>query len=49
VFRNPNFVAMKDLMRDTVIFDGRNLYDLEEMSKLGLYYSSVGRQNIMRS
>jgi UDPglucose 6-dehydrogenase len=48
VFRNPNFVTMKDLMKDAVIFDGRNLYDLEEMSKLGFYYSSVGRQNITR-
>jgi UDPglucose 6-dehydrogenase len=40
---------MKDLMNDSVVFDGRNLYDLEEMSALGFYYSSVGRQNIMRS
>jgi UDPglucose 6-dehydrogenase len=49
VFRNPNFVTMKDLMKDTVIFDGRNLYDLEEMSKLGIYYSSIGRLNVIRS
>jgi UDPglucose 6-dehydrogenase len=49
VFRNPNFITLKDLMKDAVIFDGRNLYDLEEMSKLGIYYSSIGRQNVIRS
>jgi UDPglucose 6-dehydrogenase len=49
VFRNPNFITLKDLMKDAVIFDGRNLYDLEEMSKLGIYYSSIGRLNVIRS
>jgi UDPglucose 6-dehydrogenase len=49
VFRNPNFITLKDLMKDAVIFDGRNLFDLEEMSKLGIYYSSIGRLNVIRS
>jgi UDPglucose 6-dehydrogenase len=49
IFRNPNFTAMKDLMADSVIFDGRNLYDLDEMNNLGFYYSSIGRQTILRS
>lgn len=49
IFRNPNFTAMKDLMADSVIFDGRNLYDLDEMNNLGYYYSSIGRQTILRS
>ncbi len=31
-------------MNDTVIFDGRNLYDVNEMKKEGFYYSSIGRQ-----
>jgi UDPglucose 6-dehydrogenase len=31
IFRNPNFNTMKDLMADNVIFDGRNLFDIEEM------------------
>ena len=48
VFRNPNFVAMKDLMKDAVIFDGRNLFDLEEMNALNFYYSSIGRTEIHR-
>jgi UDPglucose 6-dehydrogenase len=49
IFRNPNFKAMKDLMKDTVIFDGRNLYELQDMQQHGFYYSSIGRQNIYRS
>jgi UDPglucose 6-dehydrogenase len=49
IFRNPNFKAMKDPMADTVIFDGRNLYDLQDMQQHGFYYSSIGRQNIYRS
>jgi UDPglucose 6-dehydrogenase len=49
IFRNPNFIAMKDLMTDTVIFDGRNLYELQDMQQHGFYYSSIGRQNIYRS
>jgi UDPglucose 6-dehydrogenase len=49
IFRNPNFIAMKDIMADAVIFDGRNLYELQDMQQHGFYYSSIGRQNIYRS
>ena len=49
IFRNPNFIAMKDLMADTVIFDGRNLYDLDELTEKGFYYSSIGRKTINRN
>jgi UDPglucose 6-dehydrogenase len=49
IFRNPNFNTMKDLMADNVIFDGRNLFDIEEMSEKGFYYSSIGRKNILRN
>lgn len=45
VFRNPNFEKMKTLLNDAVIFDGRNLYDTQEMNEKGFYYSSIGRQN----
>ena len=48
IFRNPNFVALKDLMTDTVIFDGRNLYDAQQMTQHGFYYSSIGRNTIER-
>jgi UDPglucose 6-dehydrogenase len=33
-------------MKDKVIFDGRNLFDLEEMIEKGFYYSSIGRKTI---
>ncbi|MFM8596205.1 MAG: UDP-glucose dehydrogenase family protein [Flavobacteriales bacterium] len=48
-FRNPNFRTMKDLMADAVIFDGRNLFDLEELTEKGFYYSSIGRKTIHRN
>lgn len=43
VFRTPDFDKMNGLMKSKVIFDGRNLYDLQRMSDLGYYYNSVGR------
>ena len=46
VFRNPDFTKMKTLMKEPVIFDGRNLFDLNEMNSTGLYYSSIGRRII---
>jgi UDPglucose 6-dehydrogenase len=49
IFRNPNFRAMTDLMADSVIFDGRNLYDLEELTEKGFYYESIGRKTIFRN
>lgn len=44
VFRNPDFKEVSSKLKNKVIFDGRNLYDLEEMRELGYYYSSIGRQ-----
>ena len=46
IFRNPDFERMKDKMSDLVVFDGRNLFDLEEMNNRGFYYSSIGRKLI---
>ena len=46
IFRNPDFSRIKELMNDAVIFDGRNLFDLEEMTGKGFYYSSIGRTSI---
>lgn len=46
VFRNPDFDKMSELLKEKVIFDGRNLYDLEKMTTLGYRYFSVGRKNI---
>ena len=46
IFRNPDFDRIKTLMKDSVIFDGRNLFELEEMNNRGFYYSSIGRNLI---
>ncbi len=46
VFRNPDFGKMKAMMKDAVIFDGRNLFEVEDMIELGFYYSSIGRTAI---
>jgi UDPglucose 6-dehydrogenase len=46
VFRNPDFERMEESMSNKVIFDGRNLYDLQKMIELGYYYNSVGRKLI---
>ena len=43
VFRNPDFDLMAEKMNQKVIFDGRNLYDTQEMKELGFYYNSIGR------
>jgi len=43
VFRTPDFIRMETLMKDKVIFDGRNLYDLDSMQSKGFYYQSIGR------
>jgi UDPglucose 6-dehydrogenase len=43
VFRNPDFDQLKSLMKGKVIFDGRNLYDTEDLEAQGFYYNSIGR------
>ena len=46
VFRNPDFDKISSLLKDKVIFDGRNLFDLNEMTEKGFFYSSIGRSVI---
>lgn len=43
VFRTPSFEVMKKLLKQPIVFDGRNLYDLDKMDDLGFYYQSIGR------
>ncbi|MET3978690.1 UDPglucose 6-dehydrogenase [Mucilaginibacter sp. UYP25] len=45
-FRNPNFDQITNRLKNKVIFDGRNLYDLQKMVDLGFYYNSIGRKII---
>ncbi|MBK6821318.1 MAG: UDP-glucose/GDP-mannose dehydrogenase family protein [Bacteroidetes bacterium] len=46
IFRTPDFEKMKASMKQQVIFDGRNLFDLEQMKDAGFYYNSIGRKTI---
>ena len=46
VFRTPSFDVMKELLKNPVIFDGRNLYDVETMAGLGFRYESIGRNPV---
>lgn len=46
VFRTPSFDVMKELLKQPVIFDGRNLYDVELMTGRGFHYESIGRNKV---
>ncbi|MEO6849804.1 MAG: UDP-glucose/GDP-mannose dehydrogenase family protein [Mucilaginibacter sp.] len=45
-FRTPDFDQLETLLKNKVIFDGRNLYDLQKMIDCGFYYNSIGRKVI---
>lgn len=45
-FRSPDFERIHELLREPVIFDGRNLYALPTMKRYGFEYYSVGRPDI---
>tara|TARA_B110000503_G_scaffold143711_1_gene247460 strand:- start:101876 stop:103180 length:1305 start_codon:yes stop_codon:yes gene_type:complete len=44
VFRMPDFDLISRRLKNKLIFDGRNLYDLDQMEKLGFTYHSIGRK-----
>ena len=41
-FKAPDFIEMKKLLKQPVIFDGRNQYDAERMDELGFEYYQIG-------
>lgn len=45
-FRTPEFEKIISLLKNKVIFDGRNLFDLNQMKDMGFHYVSVGRKTI---
>jgi UDPglucose 6-dehydrogenase len=45
-FRTPEFEKITTLLKNKVIFDGRNVYDREQMKDLGFFYVSVGRETV---
>ena len=46
IFRNPDFEKITKNLKEMVVFDGRNLFDIDEMNSKGFYYSSIGRKLI---
>ncbi len=44
LFRNPDYELMEKNLKSKVVFDGRNLYELQKMIDLGYYYNSIGRK-----
>lgn len=45
-FRTPDFAKIEALLTEKVIFDGRNVFDLDTMEKKGFEYYSIGRKDI---
>lgn len=45
-FKAPNFINICNTLKQAVIFDGRNLYSLENMKKLNITYYSIGRPTV---
>jgi UDPglucose 6-dehydrogenase len=45
-FRTPDFGKITSMLKNKVIFDGRNLFDLKQMQDLGYHYVSIGRKTI---
>jgi len=46
-FRMPNFKVLEKLLNEKVIFDGRNIYDIQELSEFGFDYYSIGRKEVI--
>lgn len=45
-FKNPDFGLMTEKMNNKAIFDGRNIFALEQVEGTGFYYKSIGRKII---
>jgi UDPglucose 6-dehydrogenase len=45
-FKSPDFNALKEALKTPLIFDGRNLYEPESMSELGIEYHAIGRATV---
>ena len=46
IFRTPDYGRLKQLLKNPVVFDGRNLYNLNDMEAEGFTYVSVGRKAV---
>lgn len=45
-FKNPNFSLMAEKMNHKAIFDGRNMFALEQVEDSGFFYKSIGRKTL---
>ncbi len=45
-FRSPDFDKISSALKNKLIFDGRNLYSVEHLKKLGFTYYSIGRETV---
>ena len=45
-FKNPNFELMAKKMKNKAIFDGRNMFALEQVEDKGFFYKSIGRKTL---
>lgn len=45
-FKNPNFDLLAQKMKNKAIFDGRNMFSLDQIENTGFYYKSIGRKII---
>lgn len=48
-FRTPDFEKISSLLKERVIFDGRNVFDVETLRKRGYHYESIGRRSVNQS
>jgi UDPglucose 6-dehydrogenase len=48
-FRTPEFDKISSLLKNKVIFDGRNVFEPDQMQELGFDYYSIGRQPVLSS
>ncbi|MCE7031266.1 UDP-glucose/GDP-mannose dehydrogenase family protein [Lysobacter sp. GX 14042] len=47
-FRSPDFRRIREAVGDAVVFDGRNVYDPEQVERAGLAYYAIGRGRSLR-
>jgi UDPglucose 6-dehydrogenase len=45
-FRTPDLARVRQSLNAPVVFDGRNVFELDDMQAAGFYYDSIGRQRV---
>jgi len=45
-FQTPDFDRIASLLKEKVVFDGRNLYEVSKLEDLGFSYESIGRRTV---